>query len=187
MSYSSIKNQKPASLIQRTSAWCWDLLPFQLIWFVFQSNDPSIELQIEVGLIIWVLYAGYHIVFETLFQTTPGKYLVGLKVIDSNQKFLDWRKSWFRFLASSLSWITLNIGHILIHYRQDKASLHDLLTQTQVIEDTKIRFWDFPKLSSQNHHIAMILGLSIQILIFLWGFIQIWIDLNQVMIQLLAT
>lgn len=69
------------------------------------------------------------------FGTTPGKHLLGLRVVDvakPNQVGIGAVKALIRWLGYMLSGMVLGIGFLLIAFRSDKRGLHDLLAGTAV-------------------------------------------------------
>lgn len=78
----------------------------------------------------------YFIGFEaSRWQATPGKRLLGLRVRDTEGKPLGLGQSAARFLAGSVSWLSLNLGHALAGWRRDGRALHDLIAGTRVDRD----------------------------------------------------
>ena len=78
----------------------------------------------------------YFIGFEASpWQATPGKRLLGLRVRDTEGKPLGLARSAARFLAGSVSWLSLNLGHALAGWRRDGRALHDLIAGTRVDRD----------------------------------------------------
>lgn len=75
----------------------------------------------------------YFIGFEaSRWQATPGKRVLGLRVRDINGNPPGLARSAARFLAGSLSWLSLNLGHALAGWRTDGRALHDLVAGTRV-------------------------------------------------------
>lgn len=75
----------------------------------------------------------YFIGFEaSRWQATPGKRLLGLRVRDTDGNPLSLLQSSARFLAGSVSWLSLNLGHALAGWRKDGRALHDLIAGTRV-------------------------------------------------------
>lgn len=200
-SNSLTQNFNSASFLQRSAAWCLDLIPFQLMGWLFSfmgsdSGGASVlntsasevdligQLSQMMGhflfwsLVVFVFYAGYHLFFETLTGTTPGKYLIGLRVLSTepqnkNSKLIrpTFPQGVVRFISAGLSWLTLNYGHVMIQMRPDRASLHDLMSHTKVVNDPKVPFdlldWIYlDPLSTKTHQI------------FLWGAFLFWIAVS---------
>ena len=117
--------------------------------------------------LVWCVYMVWHVAFEACQGTTPGKWLVGLRVAVGvpgtpavDQAGVGWRVAIVRFFASSLSWLTLNLGHGMARWRKDRAALHDLVSKTQVIEDPEVVLsgWVLP---ATVHRAAVVLGMII--------------------------
>lgn len=81
-----------------------------------------------------LLASAYFIAFEaSRWQATPGKRLLGLRVVAINGRPMDARRAAARFFAGGLSWLTLNLGHALVLLRRDGRALHDLVAGTAVV------------------------------------------------------
>ncbi|RMH88110.1 RDD family protein [Lysobacter pythonis] len=65
-------------------------------------------------------------------QATPGKRLVGLRVTDAHGRRLGPVQALKRHLAGGLSWLSLNIGHLLAAQGPEHLALHDRLADTRV-------------------------------------------------------
>lgn len=86
-----------------------------------------------------LLYAtlalGWAVAFEaSRWQATPGKRLLGLRVVDAQGRRLDVGRALLRHLAAGLSWLSLNLGHALAAVPPHLA-LHDRLSGTRVVAD----------------------------------------------------
>jgi uncharacterized RDD family membrane protein YckC len=67
---------------------------------------------------------------------TPGKLLMGLRVVDLETGMnLSYGRTFLRDIVGKtiIGYLTLSIGFILAGFRSDKRALHDLLASTQVI------------------------------------------------------
>lgn len=83
-----------------------------------------------------VAAAVYFIGFEaSRWQATPGKRMLGLRVRDIAGRRLGLAQSAARFIAGSVSWLSLNLGHALAGWRRDGRALHDLIAGTRVDRD----------------------------------------------------
>jgi uncharacterized RDD family membrane protein YckC len=84
----------------------------------------------------------YFIGFEaSAWQATPGKRLLDLTVVDVQGARLGWGRASARFLAGSLSWLSLNLGHALAGLRADGRALHDLVAGTRVVAHSPMPRW----------------------------------------------
>lgn len=127
---------------------------------------------LALGAFVWLGYAAWHVAFEAIQGTTPGKWLVGLRVSPGrpgaptqDQAGLGWKVALIRFAAAALSWATLNVGHALGWWRKDRAMLHDLLSQTQVVVDHDVVLASWI-LSPSHHRAACGLALGLIVLVF---------------------
>lgn len=78
--------------------------------------------------------AAYFIAFEaSTWAATPGKRLLKLRVADMAAAPPGLQRAALRFAAGGLSWLTLNIGHLMAGLRRDHRALHDLVAGTQVL------------------------------------------------------
>jgi len=103
----------------------------------------------------------YFIGFEaSRWQATPGKRLLDLTVVDMRGGPVGWRRAGLRFLAGSLSWLSLNLGHAMAGWRADGRALHDLIAGTQVQAHSPMPRWGRWLLYAQLMLLlAVILGL----------------------------
>lgn len=65
-------------------------------------------------------------------QATFGKQLLGLKVTDRDGERPTTGQVVGRFVAATLSWLTLNLGHALAGWTRERRALHDYLAGTRV-------------------------------------------------------
>ncbi len=75
----------------------------------------------------------YDVYFVGRFQATPGKMVIGARIVRLDGSPLGYGFAFFRFLGTVLSDITYCIGYLLVAFRQDKRALHDLVVGTRVI------------------------------------------------------
>lgn len=69
------------------------------------------------------------------WQATPGKRALGLRVADAGGARIGIARAAMRHLAGALSWITLNIGHLLALVPPRRQALHDRVAGTQVTQN----------------------------------------------------
>lgn len=108
-------------------------------------TDPAMaaaagRLQAALGAILFtplllylVLALPWAVLFEqSPWQATPGKRALGLVVTDAQGRRLKAGHALQRHLAAGLSWLTLNIGHLLVALPPHLA-LHDRISDTRVL------------------------------------------------------
>ena len=71
-------------------------------------------------------------------QGSPGKRVFSLKVVDPAGGRPSFARAAGRHLAAGLSWLTLNIGHLLALPAPHRA-LHDRIAGTRVLRDGEAR------------------------------------------------
>lgn len=88
----------------------------------------------------WLLGLGalYFIGFEASpWQATPGKHALRLRVVAAGG---DARASLpriaIRHVAGALSWLTLNLGHVLAAVPPHRRALHDVIAGARVVDDS---------------------------------------------------
>jgi len=104
------------------------------IAFFFVYNDP------DYGDSLWpsfflisanlLFYSGFH---ASSLQATPGKLLLGIKVVGLDGGRISFARALGRGLAEILSYLLLLIGYIMAAFTRRKQALHDLLADTLVV------------------------------------------------------
>lgn len=68
-------------------------------------------------------------------QATPGKRALGLRVEDARGAPIGFARAALRHLAGAVSWLTLNLGHLLAALPPRRQALHDRIAGTRVLQD----------------------------------------------------
>ena len=91
--------------------------------------------EVTSALVIAALVASaYFIGFEaSRWQATPGKRAFGLQVVAMDGSAPSLGRAAGRYVAGSLSWLSLNLGHALVLFRRDGRALHDLIAGAVVV------------------------------------------------------
>ena len=94
-----------------------------------QNYDPTLNI---VSFIIgWLYFA----LFESSERgATPGKMILGLRVVTGDGKRLSFLNATGRYFAKIVSAIILFIGFIMIGFTERKRGLHDMMANTLVIK-----------------------------------------------------
>jgi uncharacterized RDD family membrane protein YckC len=91
-----------------------------------------------------VLSAAWHVTgVASPLQGSPGKRVLGLRVVDRGGARPSWPRAVARHLAAGLSWLTLNIGHLVALPAPHRA-LHDRIAGTRVLRDADARRLPWP-------------------------------------------
>lgn len=117
------------------------ILPFYLpfvgifIKLIFTEDDVIVTL-LQLFLLL-LIPAVYEFVFLVMMQATPGKWLMGLKVVpvaDYTEK-LNWYQCLLRPLAGRLSFFFSWGIYALAFFRYDRTHLCDWLAETRVVQN----------------------------------------------------
>ncbi|HTS76456.1 MAG TPA: RDD family protein [Bryobacteraceae bacterium] len=76
---------------------------------------------------------GYEVYFDSTRGGTPGKLLLGMKIIRNDGSLMNAGQATGRFFAYLLSGFTFYIGFIMAGFDSEKRSLHDRICDTRVI------------------------------------------------------
>lgn len=97
---------------------------------------------VHVGLLAGGVAALYFVAFEaSTWQATPGKRLLGLRVETVDGARPSVVRALARHVAGLASWLTLNLGHLLVALRADRRALHDLIAGTRVRASGPLPAW----------------------------------------------
>src|SRR5690606_26268091 len=85
----------------------------------------------RAALLALAWFAGFE---ASPLQATPGKRALGLRVVDARGARLALGRAALRHLAGTLSWLSLNLGHLLAALPPRHQALHDRLAGTRVLQ-----------------------------------------------------
>ncbi|MCP4269545.1 MAG: RDD family protein [Candidatus Brocadiaceae bacterium] len=92
-----------------------------------QSLSLIINLsQLIFGVVLPVFFIGR-------FAATPGKMILGLKIIRSDGERVTYLRAFCRMLSEIISGMILYIGYIMVAFTDGKKGLHDIICDTRVI------------------------------------------------------
>ena len=104
-----------------------------LITYVFMDGKDAFQNSDIAPFIAVSLYGLIYSILLTKFGQTPGKKAYDIKVVEEKTgENLSFVKSYIRFVMFLFSSFTL-LGLIVVFYRKDKKSLHDLVCGSVVI------------------------------------------------------
>lgn len=87
-------------------------------------------------LVIFALYNGYYIFFETYWQgQTPGKRYAEIRVVQDNGRPISLREATLRSLLQSIDFAFFGIGAFLVALSRSEKRLGDMVAGTLVIQD----------------------------------------------------
>jgi len=108
-----------------------------------EATDPRILIETLQNVLLpslifsscayFILAGAYFCTMESSrHQATVGKRMLGIKVTNVSGAPIALGQSIARFLAASLSWITLNLGHAFVAWTPQRRALHDYIAGTRV-------------------------------------------------------
>ena len=101
------------------------------------SNQPQTSMKWEVVFELLIL-AVTIIFWKQWGGTTPGKKLLGIKIVDAKtKKDISNKQAITRSLGYIPSTLFFGLGFLMVLFRKDKRALHDLLADTIVIYEEK--------------------------------------------------
>lgn len=117
----------------------FNILSFVLFGRLFNepwSSEDVISMLIS-GIRSFILNILVSMCYETILigynGQTFGKLLTRIKVVNLDGSQPSYSKAFARFSSKSLSALSFGIGYLLVAFRKDKRSLHDLIVDTKVI------------------------------------------------------
>lgn len=111
-----------------------NMVLFAIYQIFFGVTPKFIEESLVLKIPSFILEATYQIWFITNYGATPGKMLLGLKVLTLEGEKLTQSQAIKRYFAYLLSALTLGIGFLMVAIDPQKRALHDILSKTKVIK-----------------------------------------------------
>ncbi len=103
----------------------------------FGVDITSEEFAAMTGLLTVLLLAVYYVFFWTIAGKTPGKAIMGLRIVTARGKRPSLWRALRRLAGYLLTMLTFNIGFLWIMLSKRRQGWHDLLAGTYVVYD-----WD---------------------------------------------
>lgn len=103
------------------------------------GGEAQLGAMLLLQAVSWGLYLVAAFLYYGLFYSkrgaTPGKMVMGLRVVDSvtGANVTLWKAFFRETIGKLCSTITLLFGYIMVGMREDKKALHDLMFGTQVL------------------------------------------------------
>jgi len=98
-----------------------------------EAGALIVGLQLLVNLFSYVVQCAYETFFLGRFGATPGKMVVGIKVVRPDGSRLTYWRAFGRYWARILNGFTLGIGFIIAAFDGEKRALHDHICGTRVV------------------------------------------------------
>ena len=88
-----------------------------------------------IGLILIIVWSiGYIIVFWSVKGQTPGKMIMGIKIISTDGSSIGVGKAILRLIGYAISGIVFYLGFLWIIWDKDKQGWHDKIAGTYVVK-----------------------------------------------------
>lgn len=118
-------------VVQRVVAAAW-----------FGGALPSFEQDVEgwlrfVMIMLTVnsaIAVGYSIYFILKHEATPGKRMLGLRVVRADGGRVSAGRVWCRYGAEQLSGLLFLVGYVMAAFDEEKRTLHDYMCDTRVVK-----------------------------------------------------
>jgi uncharacterized RDD family membrane protein YckC len=105
-------------------------------WEQYMFGEKSLG-DIGFSILFWLLGLSIGVAYDTWFvgryAGTPGKLLLGLRVVRSDGSHVSYKRAMGRSFASILSQFTLLIGYFIAAFDNQKRTLHDHICDTRVV------------------------------------------------------
>lgn len=104
-------------------------------WIIEGNLDrESGLLLVAYFLVLFLFWMLYFICFTANGGQTPGKKILGIRVLQFNEQPVDYSTAMIRsLLGYPLTLATLGLGFAWARFNKDRQTLHDLLAQTVVV------------------------------------------------------
>lgn len=117
-----------------------DMLLGQAVLNSLVRTFPTLEALTEVAtaplthsLVSLAFIISYYLFFWTLIGQTPGKYLMGIRIVTIKGNRLNVGRSILRYLGYYISGLCMGLGFLWILFDDERRSWHDRLSGTCVI------------------------------------------------------
>ncbi len=82
----------------------------------------------------WIPSWAYYVAFTALYGATPGKMLLGIRVVKTNGRPVDWLTALMReVVGKTLSTLPLGLGYLWAFFHPKRQAWHDLIADTLVV------------------------------------------------------
>jgi uncharacterized RDD family membrane protein YckC len=97
---------------------------------LIMSAMRQVALASAVSMLIGLFYS---VIFVGWCGQTPGKMLLGLKIIRVDGGEADYIKAFIRWIGYLISALPLAVGYIMAAFTENKRALHDYIAGTRVV------------------------------------------------------
>ena len=112
------------------------------------AGGSELAVAVMVLLVTLTLQVCYYAFFHASFNAaTPGKMLIGIKVVRSDGETISFLRAVARYFATIPSGILLGIGYLMAGFTARKQALHDMICDTVVVDK-----WAFTGQPERQRH-----------------------------------
>lgn len=112
------------------------------------AGGGELAIMLMVALVTLLLQVCYYAFFHASFNAaTPGKMLIGIKVVRSDGENISFLRAVARYFATIPSGILLGIGYLMAGFTARKQALHDMICDTVVVDK-----WAFTAQPQMQRH-----------------------------------
>lgn len=99
----------------------------------FPEDARLLELSVVFVALIPILMISYYVGFWTLTGRTPGKWVLGLRVVGSDGEPPRFGRSFIRLFGYFVSALALWVGYLWVLVDNDRQAWHDHMARTWVV------------------------------------------------------
>ncbi|MGH8026584.1 MAG: RDD family protein [Pseudoxanthomonas sp.] len=112
------------------------------------AGGGELAVTLMVALVSLLLQICYYAFFHASFNAaTPGKMLIGIKVVRSDGETISFLRAVARYFATIPSGLLLGIGYFMAGFTARKQALHDMICDTVVVDK-----WAFTAQPEMQRH-----------------------------------
>ncbi len=108
---------------------------FQQLLGGLEDSNKLLSFFLLYSTVLMLLWGFYFVIFSAYSGQTPGKKVLGLKIVQSNGEALNGSIAVNRFFSFTLSASCLFLGFLWALFSKNRQTWHDKLSGTVVIKD----------------------------------------------------
>lgn len=126
------KQSKVAGLFPRLFSYNIDITILMMVFVLVSFMTQNDRLLYGICLTITTIY--FTVLESTEWQGTIGKKYNKIKVVNAEGKRMSFQLAFLRTLLKFISLLLLIFAILIIYFRRDRKSIHDILLRTSVIK-----------------------------------------------------
>jgi uncharacterized RDD family membrane protein YckC len=111
-------------------------LAFLVDRFVFLAMAVLFFLVNPALIILWLPISGLiEVTMTSKFGGSIGQLLIGIRVVDSNEKFISFNRAFFRaYVGAIVSGLLFGLGYLWMFWDPERRGWHDKISGTIVVK-----------------------------------------------------